>query len=170
MPGSGGLGCSIGLGLPCHLEVAALGQDRPGDAGELVRQQIFRVASANDYDEIFARLAAEHFDAVIVTSHPLNAQNQTRVCQLALRHRIPPAAEISDWAKRGYLLSYAQDISWSSTRAVDYVDKILRGAKPSDLPVEQAVKLDLVINLKTAKTLGLAVPPSLLARADKVIE
>jgi putative ABC transport system substrate-binding protein len=68
------------------------------------------------------------------------------------------------------LLSYAQDWSWSMTRVSEYVDKILRGAKPSDLAVEEAPKLELVINLKTAKALGLTVPPSLLAHADEVIE
>ena len=73
-------------------------------------------------------------------------------------------------AKGGLLLGYGQDILWSVTRGVDYVDKILRGAKPSDLPVEQATKLLLVVNLKTAKELGITIPPSVLARADEVIE
>jgi len=80
-------------------------------------------------------------------------------------------SEAPGWAKNcGLLLSYGQDLPWSVARAMNYVDKILRGAKPSDLPVQQATKLQLVINLKTAKTLGLAVPPSLIARADEVIE
>jgi ABC-type uncharacterized transport system substrate-binding protein len=70
----------------------------------------------------------------------------------------------------GLLLSYGHDVSWSNACAMDYVDKILRGANPSDLPVEQAAKIDLVINLKTAKELGITVPPSLIARADEVIE
>jgi putative ABC transport system substrate-binding protein len=72
--------------------------------------------------------------------------------------------------KGGLLLAYGQDIYWSITRGSEYVDKILRGAKPGDLPVEEATKLELTINLKTAKTLGLTVPPSLIARADEVIE
>lgn len=79
-------------------------------------------------------------------------------------------SETSDWAKCGLLLSYGQDGPWSATRAMDYVDKILRGSKPGDLPVEQATKLDLLINLKAAKELVLTVPPSLLARAVEVIE
>jgi len=97
-------------------------------------------------------------------------QNAARIIQLALRHRIPVVSEVSEWARGGLLLTYGQDRSWGRARAMDYVDKILRGAKPSDLPVEQATKLDLVINLKTAKALGLTVPPSLVARADEVIE
>jgi putative ABC transport system substrate-binding protein len=132
--------------------------------------QIFDAVVASDYDEIFAHLAAERFDAVYVPSSPLNLQNQTRICQLASTHRIPAAAEIGDWARCGFLLTYGDDFSWSLAHAMDYVDKILRGAKPSDLPVEQGTKFLLTINLKTAKELGLAVPPSLLARADEVIE
>src|SRR5262249_58549054 len=122
--------------------------------------QVFPVAAASDYDEIFARLAAEHFDAAHVSATPFNVNNHTRICQLALRHRIPTVGETSRWAKGtipsplpahgrnacGLLLSYGQDVSWSNARAIDYVDKILRGANPSDLPVEQAAKIDLVIN------------------------
>ena len=132
--------------------------------------QGFRAAVADDYDGIFARLAGEQFDAVYIPELPFNTNNRTRICQLALRHRIPAVSGSSTWAKDGLLLTYAQDPSWSVSRAVDYVDKILRGAKPSDLPVEQATKIDLVINLKTAKELGITVPPSLIARADEVIE
>jgi putative ABC transport system substrate-binding protein len=131
---------------------------------------LFRPAVASDYDEIFARLAAEQFDAAYLPSTPFHNNNATRICQLALRYRIPAISETSQWAKDGLLLSYAQDVSWSTVRAMDYVDKILRGAKPSDLPVEQATKLLLTINLKTAKELGLTVPPSLIARADEVVE
>jgi putative ABC transport system substrate-binding protein len=135
-----------------------------------VTWQFFPAAAASDYDEIFARLAAEHFDAAYILSTPFNYNNQTRICQLAVRYRIPAVSELSSWAKAGLLLTYSQDPEWSIARAMDYVDKILRGAKPSDLPVEQATKLLLTINLKTAKALGLTVPPSLIARADEVIE
>jgi putative tryptophan/tyrosine transport system substrate-binding protein len=103
---------------------------------------------------------------MLIPTTPFNSDNLTRICQLALRYRIPAISERPDWAKNGLL----QDSVWSETRAMDYVDKILRGAKPSELPVEQATKLELVINLKTAKELGLTVPPSLIARADEVIE
>ena len=131
---------------------------------------VFSAATAGDYDKIFARLEAEHFDAVNVPGNPLNIENRTRICELAVRHRIPAVGEDDDWAKCGFLLTYGQDVSWSVARGMDYVDKILRGAKPSDLPVEQATKVNLTINLKTAKELGLIVPPSLIARADEVIE
>jgi putative ABC transport system substrate-binding protein len=115
-------------------------------------------------------VGAERFDAACISPNADNVQNATRIVQLTLRHKIPTAAESSWWAKRGLLLSYGQKDNWGTVRAAEYIDKILRGAKPSDLPVEQAPKLELVINLKTAKVLGLTVPPSLLARADEVIE
>jgi len=123
----------------------------------------------NNYDEIFARLSAEHFDAAYIASSPSNMQNSARIVELALRHRIPAVGEVSTLAMTGLLLSYGQDLR-TTARASDYVDKILRGAKPSDLPVEQATKLLLTINLKTAKQLGITIPPSLIARADEVIE
>jgi putative ABC transport system substrate-binding protein len=132
--------------------------------------QTFPAAVANDYDEIFARLATEHFDGAFVPSTPFNSQNQARICQLALRHRIPAVSETAEWAREGLLLAYGQDFSWALIRGAEYIDKILRGAKPSDLPVEQATKLLLAINLKTANALSLTVPPELIARADEVIE
>ena len=132
--------------------------------------QYFQADVASDYDEIFARVAAEHFDAAYIPSIPLNRNNQARICQLALRHRIPAVSEVATWPRAGLLLSYGQDVTWSFARAMEYVDKILRGAKPSDLPVEQATKILLTINLKTAKELGITIPPSVLARADEVIE
>jgi putative ABC transport system substrate-binding protein len=87
-----------------------------------------------------------------------------------LRHLIPAVSESADFAKAGLLLTYGQDINWGMARGAEYVDKILYGSKPSDLPVEQATKVLLTINLKTAKALGVTVPASLLGRADEVIE
>jgi putative ABC transport system substrate-binding protein len=132
--------------------------------------QRFRAAVANDYDGIFSQIAKEQFDAAGIQPDPLTQQNAAHISELALLHRIPTVGTSPQWARGGLLLAYGQDSSWSAARAADYVDKILRGAKPSDLPVEQATKLLLTINLKTAKALGLTVPPSLIARADEVIE
>jgi putative ABC transport system substrate-binding protein len=132
--------------------------------------QRFQPVVANDYDEIFARIAAEHFDAAYIVVDPLSSLNIARIGQLALRHRIPTVGELPGWAKDGLLLTYGQDLLWTYSRAMAYVDKILRGANPGELPVERATKLELVINLKTAKELGLTVPPSLAARADELIE
>jgi putative ABC transport system substrate-binding protein len=132
--------------------------------------QRFKAVGAGDYDEIFARIAREYFDAASIHPDPLTQNNATRVIELALRHRIPTAGASTAWAKGGVLFSYGQDDRWGLARGAEYIDKILRGAKPSELPVEQATKLELAINLKTARVLGLTVPPSLLARADEVIE
>jgi ABC-type uncharacterized transport system substrate-binding protein len=134
--------------------------------------QRFRPVVANDYDEIFARIAAEHFDAAYVQPDVLSnqPQNAMHIIELALLHRVPTVHDNSRWAKNGLLLSYGPDLSWSWARVAEYVDKILRGAKPANLPVEQPTKLELVINLKTAKALNLFVPPALIARADEVVE
>jgi putative tryptophan/tyrosine transport system substrate-binding protein len=134
--------------------------------------QRFEPAAANDYDEIFAALVANHFDAAYIQADPLNLQTQNRahIAQLALRHFIPAVGERTELARDGLLLTYNQDFSRSAAHASEYVDKILRGAKPTELPVEQGANFELVINLKTAKALGLSVAPALLARASEVIE
>jgi len=132
--------------------------------------QIFRAVIANDYDVIFARVTAEHFDAAYIGADPLTNQNLTHVIQLVLHHKIPAIGEGPGLAKLGLLLGYGQDGSRDIAHGSEYIDKILRGAKPSDFPVEQGTKIDLAINLKTAKALGLAVPPAVLARADEGIE
>jgi putative ABC transport system substrate-binding protein len=162
----------IQVALPRPPEVSKVGKELLTTAAESLglTWEIFQVAVANDYGEIFARLAAEHFDAAYIVGDPLSSRYATRIGELAVRHLIPTVGESADYAKSGLLLTYGQDLPWSVARGAEYVDKILRGATPSDLPVEQATKVQLVINLKTAKAIGLTVPPSLLARADEVIE
>jgi putative ABC transport system substrate-binding protein len=132
--------------------------------------QFFQAAGPNDYDEIFSRLANENFDAAYIVGDPQNNLNQSRIIELALRHLVPAVGEGTWWTKGGLLLSYGQDFNKTLAHGAEYVSKILRGAKPSDLPVEQATQLELGINLKTAKALGITVPPALLAEADEVIE
>jgi putative ABC transport system substrate-binding protein len=114
----------------------------------------------------------EHFDAAYIQADLLSNQPQSkmRIAQLALRHMIPAIGEDPELAKHGLLLTYSQDYNRSSVLVSEYIDKILRGATPSDLPVAQATDFELVINLKTAKALGLTVPPSLIVRAYEVIE
>jgi putative tryptophan/tyrosine transport system substrate-binding protein len=132
--------------------------------------QYFRPAVAEDYDGIFVQLAAEGFDAAYIQPDPLALRNATRICDLALRYRVATVSDASSCGTTSHVLTYGQDFDQTIARVAEYVDKILRGARPSDLPVEQATKLKLVINLKTAKALGLTIPPTLLARADEVIE
>jgi putative ABC transport system substrate-binding protein len=95
--------------------------------------------------------------------------NRKRITGFTMKNRIPSVYPVQDFVDAGGLMSYGADLSDSYRRAAIYVDKILRGAKPADLPVEQPTKFELVINLKTAKQIGLTIPPLVLARADKVI-
>jgi putative tryptophan/tyrosine transport system substrate-binding protein len=134
--------------------------------------QVFRPSAASDYDEIFARISAEHFDAAYIQADQLSSQpnNRQRIVQLTLRHLMPAVGEGKGLANEGLLLTYNQDFDRTAVRGAEYVDKILRGMKPSELPIEQATELQLVINLQTAKALGITVPPTMLARANEVIE
>jgi len=109
-------------------------------------------------------------DALYVCGDPLMSTNQVQINTLALNARLPTMHAIGEYVKAGGLMSYGANFPDLWRRGGDYVDKILRGAKPGDIPVEQPIKFDLVINLKTAKALGLSLPPTLLARADEVIE
>jgi putative ABC transport system substrate-binding protein len=109
-------------------------------------------------------------EALYVCSSPLLTTNRIRVNNLALGIRVPTMYGFRDDIEAGGLMSYGPNLPSLFRRAADYVDKILRGAKPGDLPVEQPTKFDFIINLTTAKILGLEVPPSLVARADEVIE
>jgi putative tryptophan/tyrosine transport system substrate-binding protein len=132
--------------------------------------QIFLPAIPEDYDKIFSQLSDQHFDAAYIIWNPLSFQNFKRITELALRYRVPTMGDDATAARGGLLLGYGGTFTSSAFLAADYIDKILRGAKPSELPIEQPTKLDLVINLKTARALGVTVPPALLARAGEVIE
>jgi putative ABC transport system substrate-binding protein len=108
-------------------------------------------------------------DGVVVIANSLMHQHQKTIANLAIKHRLPSINERSDYVDAGGLLSYAADDAARSRRVAYYVDRILKGTKPADLPVEQPTKFDFVVNLKTAKQIGLTIPPNVLARADKVI-
>jgi len=114
--------------------------------------------------------AKGRMDALYVAADPLANSNRVRINTLALAARLPTMQGVREYVEAGGLMSYGPNIADGYRRAADYVDKILRGAKPGDIPVEQPTKFDLVVNLTTAKALGLEVPPTLLARADEVIE
>jgi putative ABC transport system substrate-binding protein len=109
-------------------------------------------------------------DALYVVSDPLVNSNRVRINDLALAARLPTIHTIREQVEAGGLVSYGASLSENFRRAADYVDKILRGAKPADLPVEQPTKFELVVNLKTSKALGLKIPEAFLLRADEVIE
>jgi len=126
-------------------------------------------AQAKDIERTFEALKGRA-DGLYVCADPLVSANRTRINALALAARLPTMHDLREYAVPGGLMSYGPNIPDLFRRAGDYVDKILRGTNPADLPVEQPTKFELVINLKTAKALGLDVPPTLLARADEVIE
>ena len=132
-----------------------------------------RVLEARDpsqIDKAFAVMTAEQTNAVIGLPDSMLLDHRTRIANLAIRGRLPLVSAIGDHAEAGGLLAYGPSIADTFHHAATYVDKILKGAKPGDLPIEQPTKFELIINLKTAKALGLTIPPSLLARADQVIE
>jgi putative ABC transport system substrate-binding protein len=125
--------------------------------------------TAEELDIAFASAAAQNAGAIIVIGDALTVVHAPRVIALAAKHHLPAMHFFRQFANGG-LIVYGPDLSDLYRRAGGYVDKILKGTKPADMPVEQPTKSELVINMKTAKTLGLTVPPSLLVRADEVIE
>jgi putative tryptophan/tyrosine transport system substrate-binding protein len=128
------------------------------------------VRTPDDLDGAFARMARERVHGFLFIPSPLSRAQRTLLAELSLKYRLAGMFGITENVEAGGLMSYAADFGDLTRRAATYIDKILKGAKPADLPVEQASKYELVINLKTAKALGLTIPPSLLARADQVIE
>ena len=133
---------------------------------DLVRADVRTVA---DLDGAFDTLARARVDALWLVA-PAAFQGRGRIADYALKHRLPAVAGYREFADAGGLLSFGTSFAQNHRRAATYVDKILKGAKPADLPVEQPTKFELVINLNTAKALGLTIPPSVLARADEVIQ
>ena len=159
----------INPGNPIHRLTRA--EELPHTAQKLgVALPIVEATTAEELDIAFASAATQHADAIKVSGDPLTFRYATQVIALAAKHRLPATYLGRFFVTNGGLMSYAPDFADLYFRAGGYADRILKGAKPSDLPVEQPTKFQLVINMKTAKALGLTVPPSLLARADEVIE
>ena len=127
------------------------------------------VSSANEYDVAFNAATRTSSGGLAVTENPVAIFNQRQIADLAAKNRLPAIYPREDFVNSSGLMSYGFDLVGPYRRAAVYVDKILKGAKPSDLPVEQPTKFELVINLKTAKQIGLTIPPNVLARADRVI-
>jgi ABC-type uncharacterized transport system substrate-binding protein len=128
------------------------------------------VQGPGELDRAFSIIAAEHTDAIMVFPSPMLFAERRRIVDLARKLRVPLISMNKEFVKLGGLLSYGADIVDFIRRGANYVDRILKGANPADLPIEQPTKYELVINLKTAKALGIDIPATLLARADEVIE
>jgi len=146
-----------------HIEAAAR-------ASHVTLQPAVAVRRVEDLDRAFAAIARGHADALFVVSGRSLLAERGRIVEFAAKSRLPAIYPYREYVEAGGLMSYSANYPDLYRGAALYVDKILKGAKPADLPVQQSARFDLVINLKTAKALGLTIPPSLLARADQVIE
>jgi putative ABC transport system substrate-binding protein len=161
--------------------VAFLNPDNPGtrptskaldEAGRALGIQIQRVEFRNvgELDKAFRSAATGGATAVLVQDDPHALAARIQIAEFALRHRLPAVAGVPEYAEAGALIAYGPSRVDLYRRAATFVDKILKGAKPGDIPIEQPTKYDLIINLKTAKAIGLTIPPSLLLQADRVIQ
>jgi putative ABC transport system substrate-binding protein len=154
-------------------ELSSVAFKETQDAAKAFAVQLYSMdlRNAEDIDKAFAELPKKHVDAVLVaTSNPLVTLHSKQIAELALKHRLPGMYPTRQFAEEGGLMAYGPLISDLYHRAATYVDKILKGVKPADLPIERPTKFELVINLKTAKQIGVKIPPNVLARADRVIK
>jgi putative ABC transport system substrate-binding protein len=135
-----------------------------------VRLQVLEVREPGKIAGAFAAMAGEQAEALVVLQDPLLFSQVKQILSLVAKRRLPAIYVESGWVPAGGLMSYAPSLTDQYRRAATYVDKILKGAKPADLPVEQPTRFELVINLKTAKALGLAIPQTILIRADQVLQ
>ena len=135
-----------------------------------LRIQVLSARNGDEIDAAFTTLVSDHADALLVGPDTFFVSRRVQIAILAARHLVPAIFTIPDYAEAGGLISYGTDVSESIRQQGVYVGRILKGTKPADLPVVQSTKFELVINLRTAKALGIDVPPTLLARADEVIE
>ena len=152
-------------GTAAWLRSAADAAERPG-----LEQVAVDVVAPQDFGPAFARIEQSQAEALLVGGEPLTLSNREAVIAFAARRRLPTLYTLGDFVRDGGLMSYSTNLNLQFPRAADYVDKILKGASPAELPVEQPVGFEMLVNLKTARALNLELPPSLLAIADEVIE
>ena len=131
---------------------------------------VVEIRAVEDIEAAFATMARKSVEAVVIIGGPLTWMRRHQIAELAMKHRLPSAHGLKEYAQAGVLITYGASITDLYRRAAGYVDRILRGDHPADRPVEHPTKFELVINLTTANTLGLTIPPALLLRADQVID
>ena len=168
--------------LPKLSRVAVLGSStNPGNTDTLreletaaqelkIKLQYLDVLNPNDIETAFRAAGKERADAVIVLSNSMLTSQRRQIIDLAVKSRLPASYARAEFVESGGLMTYGVSLIDNSRRAASYVDKILKGAKPADLPVEQPKKFELIVNLKAAKQIDLTIPPNVLARADRVIK
>ena len=168
LPGSRRIGVLWNPAFPSHrAALEALTKAAPAFAVEL---HMAEARGEGDYDPAFASLASAQVDGVVVVPSTLAVKEGEPLARAALKHRLPTIFAFRQNAERGGLMSYGPDLRDALRRSASHVNRILRGAKPAELPVDQAVRFELTINQQTARALGLSMPPAVLARADEVIE
>jgi putative ABC transport system substrate-binding protein len=134
-----------------------------------VKDQYLDVLNANDIETAFRAASKGRADAVVVLGSPFLNSHRTQIVKLAAKSRLPAIYARPEYVEEGGLMTYGVNINDLFRRAATYVDKILKGAKPADLPVEQPTKFEFIVNLRAAKQIGLTIPPNVLVRADRVI-
>jgi len=134
-----------------------------------VQLQNLEVSAPKDIETAFRAATQGRADAILVLTSPVLVSQRAQLADIAIKSRVPATYQAGEYVEAGGLMSYGVNIADLHRRAATYVDKILKGAKPADLPVEQPTKFEFIINLKTAKQIGLTIPPNVLARADRVI-
>lgn len=156
---------------PRHPAAATYARELQAAAGQLnVKLQVMETRDPAEIDRAFAAMVKEHVDALVVTGDPLFMAHRKRLLDLAVKHRLPAMFSFTEFVGDGGLMAYGPSLSGQHRRAAIYVDKILKGAKPAELPVEQPTEFEFAINLKTAEALGLTIPQSLVVRADRIIQ
>ena len=153
---------------PWHARTVGDLQARSGALG--LHLQALQVRSEEAFDAAFHAMSAEHAQALLVLPDPLTFFHRRRLADLAIESRLPMMGSLPAYAEAGSVMSYWADATEASRRAASYVDRILKGAKPGELPIEQPTKFELVVNLRTARALGFSVPQSVLLRASRMIE
>jgi len=168
--------------VPAASRIAVLVQPTFPDSGPSVKRleraakglgvqlRIQEVRDPSEFEQVFATMRSERAGALMVQTDPMLYTNRRRIVELAAKSRLPAMYALSEYMDAGGFMFYGASLPDMHRHAATYVDKILKGARPGDLPIEQATKFELVVNLKTAKALGITIPPSFLLRADRVIE
>jgi putative tryptophan/tyrosine transport system substrate-binding protein len=168
LPGATRFGVLFASTAPSHVPAVEAAEVAAQSLGVQLRK--FPVQKEDDFQHAFPAMVEDRIDGFMVLATPLMLTRRGLIAELAIKHRLPSVFGTKDNVLGGGLMSYAPDASALTRRAATYIDGILKGASPANLPVEQATRYELVVNLKTAKALNLPIPPTLLARADEVIE
>ena len=168
VPGLNLVGLLVNPANPLHAAVAS--QIEAAAQTLAVHASSFQAHRPEEIATVFEVIAQAHYGAVLVAADPLVFSEAAQIAKLALKYQLPSMHQLREATEAGGLISYGPDTTDLNRRAATCVDAILKGAKPADLPIQQPTKFELVLNLRTARALGLTIPPMLLARADEVIE